>query len=120
MRVSVSGAQNSFWNQTKSFCLSLGQKVYIFDENPKSTQDIIGDVYCLGKYCLNGEKCKSVGGYLTTLRSIYDCDNCGTWLFVQKVPSDVRRTRKDDKTDKTRFFSLLQKDELGTQQTIIT
>ena len=63
-------------DQTNSFFLSLGQRVYIFEENPKSIRDVIGDVYCPGEYCLNREKCKSIGGYLTTLRSIFGFDNC--------------------------------------------
>ena len=46
-----------FEDQTKSFFLSLGQGVYIFEENPKSVQDVIEDVYCPGKYCFNREKC---------------------------------------------------------------
>ena len=66
-----------FEDQTNSFFLSFGPGVYIFEENPKSIQDIIGDVYCPGEYCLNREKCKSIGGYVTTPRSIYGCDNCG-------------------------------------------
>ena len=75
-----------FDEQTNSFFLSLGQEVYIFEESAKSTQDVIGDVYCPGEYFLNREKCKSIGGYVTTPRSIYGCDNCGAWLFVHKVP----------------------------------
>ena len=51
-----------FEDQTKSFLLSLGQGVYIFDESPKSFQDVIGDVYCPEKYCSNREKCESIGG----------------------------------------------------------
>ena len=35
--------------QTNSFFLSLAQGVYVFEETPKSIQDIIGDVYCPGK-----------------------------------------------------------------------
>ena len=42
-----------FEDQRNSFFLSLGQGVYIFEENPKSVQNVIGDVYCPGKYCLN-------------------------------------------------------------------
>ena len=45
-----------FEYQTNSFFLSLGQGVYIFEENPKSIQDVIGDVYCPGKYCFNKER----------------------------------------------------------------
>ena len=60
-----------FEDQRISFLLSLGQGVYIFEENPKSVQDGIGDVYCPGKCCLNREKCESIGGYVTTPRSIY-------------------------------------------------
>ena len=71
-----------FEDQSNSLFLSLGQGVYIFEENPKSIQDVIGDVYCAGEYCLHKEKCKSIGGYLTTPRSSHGCDNCGAWLFV--------------------------------------
>ena len=35
-----------FKDQTKSFILSFGSGVYIFGENPKSIQDVTGDVYC--------------------------------------------------------------------------
>ena len=59
-----------FEEQTDSFFLSLGQGVYIFEESTKSIQDVIGDVYCPGKYCSNREKCDSLGGYVTTPRSI--------------------------------------------------
>ena len=74
-----------FEEQTNSFFLSLEQGVYVFEETSKSVPDVIGDVYCPGKYCLNREKCESVGGYVTTPRSIYDCGKSGTWLFVHKV-----------------------------------
>ena len=81
-----------FEEQTNSFFLSFGQGVYIFEENPKSVQDVIGDVYCPGKYCLSEEKCESIGGYVTTLRSIYGCGKCGAWLYVHKVPLCYRST----------------------------
>ena len=55
-----------FEDQTLSFFLSFGQGVCNFDESPKSIQDVIGDVYCLGKYCSNREKCESLGFYVTT------------------------------------------------------
>ena len=75
-----------------------------FLKSPKSIQDVIGDVYCPGEYCLNREKCKSVGGYVTTPRSIYGCDDCGAWLFVHKVPFTLQERVKTTQTDKTRFF----------------
>ena len=60
---SVSQVRNiPFEDQTNSFFLSLGQGFYIFEENPKSVQDVIGYVYCPGKYCSNREKCESIGG----------------------------------------------------------
>ena len=93
-----------FEDQTNSFFLSLGAGVYVFEERPKSVQEVIGDVYCPGKYCLNTEKCKSLGGYVTTPRSIYGCDNCGAWLFVHKAPFALQEHVKTTKTDKTRFF----------------
>ena len=93
-----------FEHQTNSFFLSLGQGVYIFQESTKSIQDVIGDVYCPGKYCLNREKCESIGGYVTTPRSIYGCGKCGAWLFVHKVPFMLQEHVKTTQTDKTRFF----------------
>ena len=102
---SVCQVRNNFFeDQTNSFFLSLGQGAYIFEENPKSIQDVIGDVYCPGEYCLCREKCKSIGGYVTTPRSIYGCDNCGAWLFVNKVPFTLQEHVTTTKTDKTRFF----------------
>ena len=108
-----------FEDQKNSFFLSLGQGVYIFDENPKSVQDVIGDVYCHGKYYPNRENCESLDGHVTTLRSIYACGKCGAWLFVHEVLFMLKEHVKTTKTVKTRF-SLLQKDELGTQQKTIT
>ena len=93
-----------FEDQTYSFFLSLGQGVYFFEENPKSVQDVAGDVYCPGKYCSNRGKCKSIGCYVTTPRSIYGCGKCGAWLFVHKVPFVLQEHVKTTKTDKTRFF----------------
>ena len=93
-----------FEEQTNSFFLSLGQGVYVFEESPTSVQDVIGDVYCPGEFCLNREKCESIGGYVTTPRSIYGCGKCGAWLFVHKVPFRLQEHVKTTKTDKTRFF----------------
>ena len=36
-------------DQTIPLFLSLGPGVYIFEENPKSVQDVIGDVFCPGE-----------------------------------------------------------------------
>ena len=91
-------------DQKNSFFLSLGQGVYIFEESPKTVQDVIGDVFCPGKYCSNREKYESIGGYVTTPRSIYVCEKCGAWLFVHKVPFMLQEHVKTTKTDKTRFF----------------
>ena len=96
--------------------MSLGQGVCIFKESPKSIQDVIGDVYCPGKYCSNREKCKAILGYVTTMRSIYGCDNCGACLFVHKVPFTLQEHVKTTKTDKKRFF-FAKKDV--TRQTIV-
>ena len=93
-----------FEGQRNSFLLSLGPGVYIFEESPKSVQDVIGDVCCPGKYCSNREKCEFIGGHVTTPRSIYGCLYCGAWLFVQKVPFMLQEHVNTTKTDKTRFF----------------
>ena len=91
-------------DQTISFFLSFDLDVYIFGGSPKSIQDVFGDVFCPGKYCLNRGKCQSLGGYVTTPRSIYGCGNCGAWLFVHKVHFTLQEHVKSTKTDKTRFF----------------
>ena len=70
----------------------------------KSIQDVIGDVYCPGKYRSSREKCESLGGYVTTARSIYGCGKCGSWLFVHKVLFLLQEHVKTTKTDKTLFF----------------
>ena len=44
-----------FEDQTNSFFLLFGEGVYIFEQSPKSIQDVNGDVYSPGKYCLNRE-----------------------------------------------------------------
>ena len=93
-----------FEEQTFSFFLSFGQGVYVFEENPKSNQDVIGDVFGPGQYCCNRDKCESIGGYVTTPRSSYSCGKCGAWLFFHKVPFTLQEHVKTTKTDKTRFF----------------
>ena len=93
-----------FEEQTNSFFLSLGQGVYIFEESPKSVQDVIGEVYCPGNYCLNREKCESIAGYVTTPRSICGCGKCGAWSFVHKIPFMLQELVTTKETDKTRFF----------------
>ena len=98
------GRNIPFEEQINSFFLSPGPGVYIFEERPKSVQEVIGDVYCLGEFCLNREKCKPIGGYVTTPRSICGCDNCGAWLLVHKVPFKLQEHAKTTKTEKTRFF----------------
>ena len=85
-------------------CRLVKEGVYIFEENPKSIRDVIGVVYFPGEYCLNREKCKSIGGFVTTPRSIYGCDICGAWLFVHKVHFTLQEHVQTTKTDKTLFF----------------
>ena len=108
-----------FEDQMNSFSLSVGPGVCIFEENPKSIQDVIGNVYCPGKYCSNRENCGSLDGFVTTPRSIYCCGNCGAWLFVHKVAFTLEEHLKTTKTVKTCFF-FARKNQLCTQQTTIT
>ena len=93
-----------FEEQINFFFSSLGQGVYIFEESPKSNRKVIGDVYSPGEFCLNREKCESIGGYVTTPRSIYGCGKCGAWLFVHKIPFTLQEHVKTTKTDQRRFF----------------
>ena len=88
--------------------MSFGAGVYIFEESARTIQDVIGDVYCPGKSCLNREKCESIAAYVTTPRSIYGCGKCGDWLLLHKVPFTLQEHVKTTKTDRTRF-SLLKK-----------
>ena len=53
------------------FFLKFGQRVYIFEECPKSIQGVVGDVYCPGKKCFNREKCESLDGYVTTPSTLF-------------------------------------------------
>ena len=93
-----------FEDQTNSLLLSLGRGFQSFEESPKLVQDVVGDVYCPGKYCSNREKCESLDGFVTTPRSNYACGKCGAWLFVHKVLFLLQEHVKTTKTDKTRFF----------------
>ena len=95
---------NPFEDQTNSFFLSSGQGVYIFEESPKSIQEVILDVYCPGKYCFNKEKCESLDGYLTTPRSFYGCGKSEAWFFFHRVPFMLQEHVKTTRADKTRFF----------------
>ena len=97
------GCKIPFEDQKHSLFLSLGQEVYIFEESPKSFQEVIGDVFCPGKYCLNREKSEFLGGYVTTPRCIHGCGKCRAWLFVHQVPFMLQEHVKTTKTDKTRF-----------------
>ena len=81
-----------FEDQTNSFFFSLGQGVYIFEESPKLVQDVFGDVYCPGKYCLNREKCESIGGYVATPRSIMFVESVEPGCFLTKFPSRYKST----------------------------
>ena len=76
-------------------------------------------MYCPGKYCLNREKCESIGGYVTTPRSSYGCGKCGAWLFVHKVPFTLQQHVRRQKQTK-HAFSSLEEDEPGSQRTTVT
>ena len=118
MHVCVPGAKYSFSGSKKFLFLVIWSMVYIFEESPKSIQNVNGDVYFPGEYCLNREKCESLGSYVTTARSSYGCGKCGPWLLVHKVPFVLQEHVKTTQTDKTRFF-FAKEDEFVTQQTIV-
>ena len=104
MRVWCQVRNIPFEDQTNSLFLSSGQGIYIFEESPKSIQEVIVNVFCPEKYCFNREKCEALDVYVTTPRSIYGCGKCGDWLFVHEVPFVLQEHVKTTKTDKTRFF----------------
>ena len=90
--------------QTISFFLSFGPGVYIFEESPKSISRCHLRCVLSRRVLSQQKKCKSIGGYVTTPRSIYDYHNCGAWFFVHKVPFTLQGHVKTTKTDKTRFL----------------
>ena len=89
-----------------------------FENSPKSIQDVIGDVYCPGGYCLKREKCGFLDGNVTTPRSIYGYGKCGAWLFVHKVHFMLQEHVTTTKTDKTRLL-FARKVKFVTRQTIV-
>ena len=93
-------------NQTNSFFLSFGRGVYVFEEKPNSIQDFIGDVYCPVKYCLNREKNESIGGYVTTPRSIYRYESVEPGCLFKKFLSRYKSTSRRQKQTKHGFSSL--------------
>ena len=103
LRICVPGAQYSLWRSNKFIFLSFALGIYIFEENSKSIQGVIGGVYCPDKSCLNSEKCESIGGNVTTPRSIYGCGKCGAWLFVHKVTFTLQVHVKTTKKTKHAF-----------------
>ena len=76
-------------------------------------------MYCPGDYCLNKQKCESLGGYVTTPRSIYGCGKCGAWLFVHKFPFILQKYVKTTKTDKTLFLFVKKMNLLPDKQLFI-
>ena len=60
----------------------------------------------LVKYCVNREKCESLDGDVTTPGSVYGCQKCRVWLFINEVRFMLQEhlNLKTTKTDKTRFF----------------
>ena len=75
-----------FEEQTNSLLLSFSQGAYIYGESPKSIEDVVGVVFCAGKYCLIRESCESLDDYVTTPRSINGCGKWWAGLFGHKVP----------------------------------
>ena len=104
---------------TNSSFSSFGSAVHIFEESLKSIQNVIGDVYCPNKFCLNREICKYIAGYVTTPRSIYGCNNCGAWLFVHKVFFHVTGARKHDKNRQNTLFLCREKMNLVPNKQLI-
>ena len=70
-----------FEEQTASFSLKFGQRVYLFEERKKSIRGVIEDMFC--PICPN-ENC--VLHSANTLSSFYDCRKCKTCSHVQNIP----------------------------------
>ena len=103
----------------KTRFLLFPQRVYIFEGCPKSIQYFIGNVYCPGKYYFNRNKWESLDFYETSPRFIHGCGRCGAWLFAHKVPFTLHEQLMTSKLQTRHVFSLLERDEFGTPQTIV-
>ena len=93
-----------FEEQTYSIFLSFGQGVYIFEESPKSIQDVIGDVFCPGKYCFNREKCESLGGYINNSEICFWLWKVWSLVVCSQISFYVTRARKDDTNRQNTLF----------------
>ena len=81
---SVSQVHNIlFEDQINFFFLSFGQGVSVSGESPKSIRDVIGAVYCPGKYCFHWEKCESLDDYVTTPTPIHGFGKSVARLFTK-------------------------------------
>ena len=92
-----------FEERRNSFFLSFGQGLYIFEGVQSQFKMFLEMSFVLASI-VSTEKCESLGGYVTTARSIHGCGKCGAWLFVHKVPFMLQEHVKTTQTDKTRFF----------------
>ena len=104
----------------KTRFLLFPQRVYNFEGCLKSIQYYNGNVYCPGKYYFNRNKWESLDFYETSPRFIHGCGRCGAWLFAHKVPFTLHEQLMTSKLQTRRIFSLLERDEIGTPQTIVT
>ena len=94
---------NSFEGQTISFFVSFGQGVYIFEEGSKSIQDVIGDVYCPGKYCSNRGKFECLGVYVTTPRPFLWLWKLWILIVCSQSSFYVTGARENDKNRQNTF-----------------
>ena len=102
-------------SQTNSFFLSFGQGVYLFEESLKSIQNIIGDVFCPGKFCFNRDKCElciksEIHLWLWKVWSMVVCSQ-SSFILQEHV--------KTTQTDKTRFFFAKKMNSLLDRQLFI-
>ena len=74
----------SFEEQTNSFFLMCIQRIYIFEETQKSIGDIIGDVYCPGRYC-SILKCVYVHTCEEDSDNCYECVQCRACCHVLNI-----------------------------------
>ena len=102
--VPVPVAEYYFWRADKFiFLIAWSRGLQFWRESKSKSRSHWRCV--LSRWVLsNREIHKSIDVYVTSPRSTYGCDNCGAWLFVQKVLFTLEEHVKTTKTDKTRFF----------------
>ena len=107
-----------FKDQKNSFFVVVWSRGLHFSRKSKFNSRYYRRCVLSAWYCLNREKCESLGIYETTPRFPYSAGKCGAWLFVHKAPFMLKEHVMTTKGDKIHFF-FAKKSEFVTRQTFV-